>query len=63
VLSYAIAMQKLEYIHRNPCYENWSLSAETFSDKYSSAAFYEVVGGDANHGQNFGFLTHISEVI
>jgi hypothetical protein len=51
VLRNAIAMQKLEYIHRNPCHEKWSLSAETISYKYSSAAFYEVVGGDANHGQ------------
>jgi REP element-mobilizing transposase RayT len=57
VLSYEIAMQKLEYIHRNPCHEKWSLSAETISYKYSSASFYEK---ELDH---FGFLTHISELI
>jgi hypothetical protein len=57
VLSYAIAMQKLEYIHRNPCHEKWSLTAEAISYKYSSAAFYEK---ELDH---FGFLTHISEMI
>jgi hypothetical protein len=45
VLSYAIAMQKLEYIHRNPCHEKWSLSAETISYKYSSAAFMMWLAG------------------
>jgi hypothetical protein len=65
VVSYAIAMQKLEYIDRNPCYEKWSLSAETISDKYSSAAFYEVVGGDANQGQKIyhHIISHTASVV
>ena len=45
-------IQKLEYIHNNPCKYPWHLSTYPEEYKYSSAKFY-YTGID-----DFGFLTH-----
>ncbi len=51
----AVAYQKLDYIHNNPCQGKWMLADSPIEYDYSSAKFYED-GID-----NFGFLTHIGE--
>ncbi|EAZ80891.1 transposase [Algoriphagus machipongonensis] len=52
-----IAIQKLDYIHNNPCQKKWMLSEDPISYDYSSFQFYET-GKD-----RFGFLNNISERI
>lgn len=49
-------MQKLDYLHNNPCQQQWKLASLPEDYKYSSAKFYEI-GED-----EFGFLTHHSEI-
>lgn len=34
-------VQKLQYIHKNPCAKKWSLAAHPAQYRYSSAIFYE----------------------
>ncbi len=48
--------QKLEYLHSNPCQPHWQLALLPEDYRYSSARFYEF-GKD-----EFGFLTHYSEI-
>ena len=48
-------LQKLEYIHRNPMEERWSLAGTVEEYKYSSARFYET-GKD-----EWEFLTHYTD--
>lgn len=48
--------QKFEYLHRNPCQPHWQLALLPEDYRYSSAHFYEF-GND-----EFGFLTHYSEI-
>jgi REP element-mobilizing transposase RayT len=45
-------IQKLQYTHRNPVHERWTLSSVPEGYHYSSALFYET-GVD-----NWNFLTH-----
>src|SRR6476619_2645406 len=35
-------LQKLNYMHQNPCVERWGLCKNTYDYAYSSAAFYEI---------------------
>jgi hypothetical protein len=35
-------LQKLNYMHKNPCVERWGLCKNTYDYAYSSAAFYEM---------------------
>jgi putative transposase len=51
----SVVIQKLNYIHNNPCNGKWMLAASPINYKFSSACFYET-GKD-----EFGFLTHIGE--
>ena len=53
----ATIIQKLNYIHLNPVREKWSLSQTPSEYRYSSARFYET------EVDEFGFLSHISEVL
>lgn len=48
-------MQKLDYIHYNPCQPHWMLVEEPQFYKWSSAKFYETGIND------FEFLTHYDE--
>jgi REP element-mobilizing transposase RayT len=50
-----VFMEKLNYIHRNPVHEKWSLCKYPEDYKYSTAQFYQT-GKD-----NWGFLTHIAD--
>lgn len=49
-------LQKITYIHNNPVAKNWQLAGHPAEYRFSSASYYET-GGD-----EFGILTHISEV-
>ncbi|MEO6550188.1 MAG: hypothetical protein ABIN94_19450 [Ferruginibacter sp.] len=51
----ATALQKIEYLHRNPMGANWNLCDHPPKYPYSSAGFYET-GVDT-----FGFLHHLRE--
>ncbi len=46
----AVALQKLDYIHKNPLAEHWNLVKDPCDYKYSSAKYYELGQKD------FGFL-------
>ena len=48
-------MQKLEYIHNNPCQPHWNLATIPEEYKWSSAAFYE------SNSNEFHWLTHYAE--
>ncbi len=48
-----IFIQKLNYIHKNPCKQPWNLSKFPEDYKYSSARSYETEIDD------FGFLEHV----
>jgi REP element-mobilizing transposase RayT len=48
-------MQKLEYIHKNPCVPHWNLATIPEDYKWSSASFYLL--GDVR----FPWLSHIKE--
>ena len=37
----SVAIQKLDYIHRNPLAEHWRLAEKASQYKYSSASYYE----------------------
>lgn len=50
-------IQKLNYIHNNPLQEKWNLASAPEEYFFSSAKFYETGIDD------FGFITHFSEVI
>lgn len=50
-------IQKLNYIHNNPVQEKWMLAASPEEYYFSSAKFY-ATGLD-----DFGFITHFSEVM
>ncbi len=52
-----VIYQKLDYIHNNPCDGKWRLAESPELYHYSSFRFYETGFDD------FGFLTHIGEVI
>lgn len=56
-ISREMALQKLDYIHGNPMQGKWSLSDSAEEYKFSSASFY-ATGVD-----NWGFLTHIHEIV
>ena len=49
----AFVLQKLNYIHHNPCQSHWNLAALPQDYKWSSAAFYEL-----NLGEPYNWLTH-----
>lgn len=49
-----VAMQKLEYMHRNPVRDHWQLCKYESDYKYSSASFYETGKSE------FGFLFDLS---
>ncbi len=55
IFSPEVAIQKLNYIHRNPLQEKWNLAKEPEDYYYSSAKFYQTGIDD------FGILTHYSE--
>jgi REP element-mobilizing transposase RayT len=57
VKSRIIALQKLDYIHRNPLQEKWKLVEDPASYYFSSIRFYE------NEMDDFGFLTHYADFI
>jgi REP element-mobilizing transposase RayT len=49
-------LQKLEYIHNNPCQPKWNLAAHPNDYVFSSAKFYET-------GENsFELMTHYSDI-
>ena len=52
-----VIWQKIEYIHNNPVAKNWRLAETREAYRFSSAEFY-YTGKD-----EFGFLTHIGEVV
>ena len=52
-----VALQKLNYIHRNPLAEHWSLVKDPCDYKYSSARYYEL------NEKNFYFLKDLWEAI
>ncbi len=49
-------LQKLNYIHSNPCTPRWNLAALSEDYKWSSAAFYEL-----NIIEPYGWLTHYKD--
>lgn len=49
----AFMLQKLNYIHANPCQPHWNLAALPEDYKWSSAAFYET-----DKSADFKWLTH-----
>ncbi len=53
--SHHFFMQKLEYIHYNPCQPRWKLARVPEEYYWSSAAFYEL--GD----NTFDWLTHYAD--
>jgi REP element-mobilizing transposase RayT len=56
IISFSVAMQKLNYIHFNPVSGKWNLSKDDLSYHHSSARFYETGLDD------FGFLKNLSTV-
>ncbi|WP_290506565.1 transposase [Algoriphagus sp.] len=50
-----VAIQKLNYIHNNPCQGKWMLAADPVDYYFSSYKYYES-GID-----RFGFLNHLGE--
>ena len=50
-----VALQKLEYIHRNPLAEHWQLVKDPCDYNYSSARYYEL------NEKNFSFLKDLKE--
>jgi putative transposase len=48
-------IQKLEYIHYNPCQPHWDLANIPEEYKWSSAAFYE------KNDKSFNWLTHFAD--
>jgi REP element-mobilizing transposase RayT len=52
-----VALQKLNYIHKNPLAEHWRLVKNSCDYKYSSAKYYEL------NEKNFDFLKDLWEVI
>lgn len=49
-------LQKLNYIHKNPCHPKWDLAAHPNDYLYSSAKFYY------NRENDFGMLKHYADV-
>ncbi|HMG68998.1 MAG TPA: hypothetical protein VK588_14975 [Chitinophagaceae bacterium] len=49
-------LQKLNYIHRNPCHPKWELATNPNDYLYSSATFYY------NRENNFEILEHYAEI-
>ena len=56
IISLAVAIQKLDYIHFNPLSGKWQLAKDDLGYHYSSARFYET-GID-----EFGFLNNLLSV-
>lgn len=50
-------IQKIKYIHSNPCQPKWNLAEEPEQYKYSSAAFY------FNNNPNFDFISHYDSIL
>jgi REP element-mobilizing transposase RayT len=57
LFSRKVIFQKLDYIHNNPVAKHWRLAPSPEDYRFSSAPYY-IYGLD-----EFGILTHISEVI
>jgi hypothetical protein len=53
-------MQKLEYIHKNPCSGKWSLVSSPFEYKHSSALFYREGKHSAYEVRNVGEMQDIN---
>jgi len=53
--THEVAIQKLEYIHRNPMAEHWQLVNDPCDYKYSSARYYEM------DDKNFSFLKDLKD--
>ena len=51
-----ILLQKLNYIHKNPCHPNWDLAAHLCDYLYSSAKFYY------NRENSFDILQHYADI-
>src|SRR5205814_6068139 len=49
-------MQKLNYIHKNPCHSKWELAAHPVDYVYSSAKFYY------NLENSFDILQHYADI-
>ena len=49
-------LQKLNYIHKNPCHPKWELASHPFDYPYSSAKFYY------NREDPFKFLKHYADI-
>jgi REP element-mobilizing transposase RayT len=52
-----VALQKLNYIHKNPLSKHWRLAKTPSDYKYSSAKYYE------RNEKDFDFLKNLWEVI
>ena len=55
LFTHKVALQKLNYIHRNPLAGHWSLVKDPCDYKYSSARYYE------RNEKNFPFLKDLWE--
>ena len=55
--SWAIINQKIDYIHNNPVNGKWQLASTADAYRFSSVNFYQS-GVD-----EFGFLTHIGDIL
>jgi REP element-mobilizing transposase RayT len=53
--SESFLIQKLDYLHHNPCQPHWKLSPLPEDYSWSSATFYQT------GKKNFSFLTHYKE--
>jgi|SRR5689334_11798155 len=49
-------LQKLSYVHKNPCHPRWDLAAHPLDYLFSSAKFYY------NRENSFGILQHYADV-
>ena len=49
-------LQKLNYVHKNPCHPRWQLATQPLDYLYSSAKFYY------NRENSFGILQHFADV-
>lgn len=56
LFSEKFVLQKIDYIHNNPCQPHWNLAAHPLDYRFSSALYYEA-GTD-----EFGVLTHLNEL-
>ena len=58
-------LQKLNYMHQNPCVERWGLCKNTYDYDHSSAAFYEKGNGNKkllrDYREFMGLLLELEE--